>query len=204
MMRTFRPLLLAAACLSVLPALTLPAAASGGRDSFLGERPGFDEPLRFRTESGGAFRPRAIIVTGASSAIAAKLPRAADAQSEDRVDLHGAPLVGPLFRGTLDVATVRQGALVGPVYRVGDTLVVDAGAAPAGLQSRPVTIATNIPRYGAVSYALGLLHWTPVTRPTDAGVRVGTAHLVNGALVLASEGGEPAYPSVEALFHDLF
>ena len=199
MFSVLRPSLLVIACLAALP-----AAAGDERDSFLGERPGFDEPLRFRAENGGAFRPRAVIVTGAGGALAARLPRAADALSENRVDLSGAPVLGPLFRGTLDVASVREGALVGPVYRVADTLVVDAGAAPVGLQSRPVAIATNIPRYGAISYGLGLLDWRPVTPPAIAGAQVGTAHVVNGALVLASQGGEPAWPSLDAMFRDLF
>lgn len=203
MVRVLRPLLLVIACMAALP-----AAAGDERDSFLGERPGFDEPLRFRAENGGAFRPEAVIVTGAGGALAAKLPRAADALSENRVDLSGAPVLGPLFRGTLDVASVREGALVGPVYRVGDTLVVDATAGavagPAGLQSRPVAIATNIPRYGAISYGLGLLDWRPVTPPAIVGAQVGTAHVVNGALVLASQGGEPAWPSLDAMFRDLF
>lgn len=204
-MRLVRPLTFAALSAALLAAAPiLPAGAGDERDSWLGERTGFDEPLRFRAENGGAFRPRAVIVAGAGGAVAAKLPHAADVRSENRVDLSGTPLLGGLFPRTLDVASVREGAYVGPVFRVGDTLVVQADAAPAGLESRRVAISTNIPRYGAISYDLGMLGWVPVTAPTGPGVPVGTAHVVGGALVLASSGGEPAYPSVEALFDDLF
>ena len=135
-------------------------------------------------------------------------PARAGARSENRVDLSSAPLVGPLFARTLDVASVRQGTLVGPVYRLGDTLVVDATrAAPqlAGdLARRHVALSTNLPRIGAVSYRLGRLDWTAVRTAPPAGAPIGSAHLVGGALVLASQGGEPAWPSLEAMFRDLF
>jgi hypothetical protein len=200
----FPALLIAAACLAALP-----AAASDERGSFLEERSGYDEPLRFRAENGGAFRPRAVVIAGAGGALAARLPGAANAMSENRVDLSNTPALGPLFRPTLDVASVREGALVGPVYRVGDTLVIDAGvidagAASAGIANRRVAISTNIPRYGAVSYQLGRLDWAPVAAPAVAGEPIGSAHIVGRTLVLASRGGEPAWPSVEALFRDLF
>ena len=201
----FRALLLTAACLCVaFVSAGSPASASEERGSFLDDRPGFDEPLRFRDERGGAFRPRTLLMNGPGGAVAAKLPGAATAYSEDRVDLSGAPVVGPLFRGTLDVASVREGPLVGLIYRVGDSLVVDAGSAPIDLTSRPVAIATNLPRYGAVSYGLGPLAWRAATAPAPAGPAIGSAHIVGGALVLASTGGEPAFPSVEALFNSLF
>ena len=202
-------LLVAAACLSALPVMASPALASDERGSFLDERSGHDEPLRFRAENGGAFRPRTVVVAGAGGALAARLPGAANAMSENRVDLSNAPVLGPLFRPTLDVASVREGALVGPVYRVGDTLVIDAGtihagAAPSEVVNRRVAISTNIPRYGAVSYQLGRLDWAPAAPPALAGEPIGSAHIVGQTLVLASRGGEPAWPSVEALFRDLF
>jgi hypothetical protein len=123
------------------------------------------------------------------------------------VDLSSSPLVGQLFRETLDVASVREALLVGPVYRVADTLVVDATGAPGQaheLARRQVALSTNVPRIGAVSYHLGRLDWMPATAPAPAGAPIGSAHLVDGALVLASQGGEPAWPSVEAMFRDLF
>lgn len=204
MFGTIRSVMALVAVVSASLAAALPAAASEERGSFLDERPGFDEPLRFRDERGGAFRPRALIVTGAGGAMAAKLPGAADARSENRVDLSGSPLLGPLFRETLDVASAREGALVGPVYRVGDALVVDATVAPSDLAGRPVVLSTNVPRYGAISFPLGRLDWQHVTRPTAERMPLGSAHIVDGRLVLASRGGEPAWPSVEAIFRDLF
>ena len=196
-------LLLAAACLAALP------AGASERDSLLDERPGIGEPLRFRDAHGGAFRPRALIVSGPSGALAAELPSGArSAVSENRVDLSGTPLVGPLFRETLDVASVREAPLVGPVYRVGDTLVVDATQAaagdPAALARRHVALSTNLPRIGAVSYRLGPLVWSATGDAEPAGTPIGSAHLVDGVLVLASQGGEPAWPSIEAMFQDLF
>jgi hypothetical protein len=117
-------------------------------------------------------------------------------------------LLGPLFRETLDVATVREGALVGPVFRVGDTLVVDATQAPATLSRElarhHVLLSTNLPRIGAVSYRLGRLGWTPAAAPARSVDPIGSAHLVGDMLVLASHGGEPRWPSVEAMFEDLF
>jgi hypothetical protein len=88
--------------------------------------------------------------------------------------------------------------------------VVDATLAPAGfaagLAGRPVALSTNLPLIGAISYRLGRLGWMParVPEPSAAGEPVGSAHLIGEALVLASRGGEPAWPSVEALFRDLF
>ena len=203
MLDMFKPLLVAAACLAAVP------VAASERDSFLDERPGIGEPLRFRDAGGGAFRPRALVLFGSSGSVAAALPSGArSALSENRVDLSAAPLVGPLFRETLDVASVREGPLVGPVYRVADTLVIDATQAPpavAGdLSHRHVVLSTNLPRVGAVSYRLGRLGWTAAGAPAPAGAPIGSAHLVDGALVLASQGGEPAWPSVEAMFRDLF
>jgi hypothetical protein len=204
MSRLMFPLLLAALCFTAAFLAARPAPG-GERDSFLDERPGIGEPLRFRDERGGAFRPRSLILRGAEGALAARLPSGArSAWSEDRIDLSSAPLVGPLFRETLDVATVRQGPLVGPVYRVGDTLVVDATIAPSELADRQVAFSTNLPRVGAVSYGLGPLDWTPAAAPAPTGAPIGSAHLVGNALVLASQGGEPAWPSIEAMFRDLF
>lgn len=192
-------LFIVAACVAAVP------AAASERDSFLDERPGIGEPLRFRDQAGGAFQPRALVLRGPAGALAAELPSGArSARSENRVDLSGAPLVGRLFAKTLDVASVRQGPLVGPVYRVGDMLVVDASQAPADLAQLHVALSTNLPRVGAVSYRLGRLGWAPVGAAAPAGAPIGSAHLVDGALVLASQGGEPAWPSVEAMFQDLF
>ncbi len=203
----FAAVCFAAVCFAAVWLSGLPAMA-GERDSFLDDRPGIGEPIGFRNAAGGTFRPRALILRGPAGALEASLPSGApSARSEDRLDLAFTPLVGPLFRGTLDVASVREGPLVGPVYRSGDALVVDATEPAAELARRPVALSTNLPQIGAVSYGLGRLDWTPVPAPapqTTQGAPIGSAHLVGGALVLASQGGEPRWPSVEAMFRDLF
>ncbi len=200
-------ILLAAGCIAAAGLMALPAQAD--RDSFLDERPGIGEPLRFRDAAGGAFRPRALIVSGPSGASAADLPSGArSVRSEDRVDLSSTPIIGQVFRETLDVASVREAPLVGPVYRVGDTLIVDATQAPpeqaSGLARGHVALSTNVPRVGAVSYHVDRLAWRPVPAPALPSAPLGSAHLVDGTLVLASQGGEPAWPSLEAMFRDLF
>ena len=207
MRKLLAPLLLAAICFAAV--LAAQSAPAGERDSFLDERPGIGEPLRFRDAHGGAFRPRSLILLAPEGSLAAELPSGArSARSENRVDLSGLPVLGSLFRDTLDVASAREGVLVGPVYRAGDALVVDAARPPAELANRHVALSTNLPRVGAVSYGLGRLDWTPVApavrMPEPEGAPIGSAHLVGGALVLASQGGEPAWPSVRAMFRDLF
>lgn len=198
------PLLLVVGCVAAA-CLATPPALAGDRDPIFEERPGILEPPLFRDARGGAFRPRDVIVVGPRSAMAARVsqnPRRT--RSENRLDLSGVPLVGSLFRGTLDVASVRRAPLVGRVYRVGDALVVETARVPSELAGRRVALATNVPRYGAVSFELGRLDWQPTTPPTGHRVEIGSAHLVGGDLVLASQGGEPAFPSVRSLFGDLF
>lgn len=192
------------AALPVAGTALAPMAAAGERGSWLDERGGYATPLLFRAANGGAFRPHAVVVMGAGAATAARLPEAADAAPEDRMDLSGVPVLGPLFRPTLDVASAREGTPVGPVYRVGDRLVIDVRTGAADATGRPVAIATNVPRYGAISYRLGRLDWQPTAAPAITGEPIGSAHILGGTLVLASQGGEPAWPSLEALLEDLF
>jgi hypothetical protein len=206
MLRRLAPLLLVAGTAGALLAAlagALPAGA-GERDSSRRER-AFGEPPVFRDANGGAFRPRSLIVTGPGGALEAPIPQnPRAARSENRVDLSGAPLVGGLFRSTLDVDSVRRGPLVGQVFRAGDALVVETADRPSDLTRRRVALATNVPRQGAVSFQLGRLDWRAAGRPSPERTPLGTAHIVNGDLVLASQGGEPAWPSLESLFRDLF
>ncbi len=204
MSRLLTTFLLIAACTTGALAGASPAAA-GERDSTLQERTAVREPPVFRDANGGAFRPRSIIVAGPRGAVAARVPEnARQTRGEDRVDLSGAPLVGGLFRGTLDVATVRRAPLLGQVYRAGDNLVVQTLETPPSLDGRPVALATNVPRIGAVSFQLGPLDWHAVPPPGGVRTQVGTAHLLDGELVLASSGGEPTFPSVGSFFRRLF
>ncbi len=204
MPRLLTTLLLIAAC-TTGPLFAPLAAAAGERDPTIQNRTAVGEPPVFRDANGGAFRPRSIIVAGPRGAMAARVPEnTRQTRGENRVDLSGAPLVGPLFRGTLDVASVRQAPLIGRVYQAGNTLVVESIEPPPSLDGRPVALATNVPRLGAVSFQLGPLDWRPVPPPSAPRTEVGSAHLLDGALVLASRGGEPAFPSVGSFFRRLF
>ena len=197
-------LFLAAAC-AAGALLAIQPAPAGDRDSRIENNATMGEPPVFRDADGGAFRPRSLIVAGPGGALAARIPEnPRQMQGENRVNLSGAPVVGSLFRPTLDVATARRGPLIGPVYRVGNALVVEAAETPPNLVGRPVALATNVPRSGAVSFQLGPLDWQPVPRPVMPRAEIGTAHIVDGELVLASRGGEPAWPSIGAFFRDLF
>jgi hypothetical protein len=208
LLRHLAPLLGALACAAGMCLAALPAAtpaAAGERDASRGAQSHIGEPPVFRDANGGAFRPRSIIVAGPRGAQAARVPdNARQGRGENRVDLSGAPLVGGLFRGTLDVASVRAEPMIGRVYRVGNALVVETVETPPNLAGRPVALATNVPRLGAVSFALGPLDWHAVPAPQVPRAAIGSAHLVGDELVLASQGGEPAFPSVGALFRSLF
>ena len=176
------------------------------RDSPFDERPSVGEPLRFRADNGGAFRPRALLIQTGAGTVRAILPEASDdARSEDRMDVSSVPLAGPLFRGTLSTDDARQGQRVGALYHApGDYLVLIAEGASVDLTGYPVALSTNLPTTGAVSYRLGRLRYSGSGTPVNRGTQVGEAWLVGGQLVLASRGGEAAYPSVEALFRDIF
>ena len=176
------------------------------RDSPFDERPSVGEPLRFRADNGGAFRPRALLIQTGAGTVRAILPEASDdARSEDRMDVSSVPLAGPLFRGTLSTDDARQGQRVGALYHApGDYLVLIAEGASVDLTGYPVALSTNLPATGAVSYRLGRLRYSGSGTPVNRGTQVGEAWLVGGQLVLASRGGEAAYPSVEALFRDIF
>ena len=180
--------------------------ATAERDSPFDERPSVGEPLRFRADNGGAFRPRALLIQTGAGTVRAILPEASDdARSEDRVDLSSTPLVGPLFRGTLSTDNARQGQRIGALYHApGDYLLVVVDGAAQNLTGYPVALTTNLPSTGAVSYRLGRLSYGASGAPVNRGTRVGEAWLVGGQLVLASRGGEPAYPSIEALINDIF
>lgn len=174
------------------------SVSAGGRNSDDWDRPGVGVPLRFQSEKGGAFRPRALVVQTANGAQVARLPAVSnDARPEDRVDLSGAPLIGALFQGRLAPADARRGDAVGPVVRVGDTLVVQATGWPGDLTGLPVTLATHTPRTGSVSYRLGRMTFAP-GGVGGGGIPIGQAFVVNGALVIASPGN--GAPTLEGLF----
>lgn len=191
--------------LGVLLAVAGPLSA-GERQSGLAERPSVGEPLRFRDASGGAFRPTGLVVVTPGGALRAALPEAAlEARSEDRVDLSEVPLIGGLFRSTLSPGDARTGTPLGPVYRVGDLLVVEASSPQPEIDGRAVVLAANLPTLGAVSYEVGRLSYrSGATAPRTGSAAIGSAYLVGNRLVIAADGGGPAWSSVGALVKDLF
>ena len=194
-------------CLALAGLISLPMpVAAGERDRGIDDRPGVGQPLRFRDALGGAFQPTELVIVIPGGAVRAPLPEAAlHARSEDRVDLSDTPLVGGLFQETLNPDDASAGTAIGPVYRRGDRLIVDAGGTSPEVQASPVVLTSNLPRLGAVSYTVGPLEYRKgggVLR-TDSDP-IGTAYLLDGRFVIAAEGGSPAWPSVESLFNGIF
>lgn len=183
--------------------MAVPAGAGERSGDVFGDRPGIGEPLRFRDANGGAFWPSDLVILTSAGAQAAVLPRTSSGvRSEDRVDLSETPLIGAIFRETLSTGDAREGQLVGPVLQSGNRLVVDARSSASEVTNLPVILATNLPRLGAVSYRIGTLPYVPAGNAAG-GVEIGAAYLVDGRLVLASSGGEPAWPSLQAMFNDI-
>ena len=162
-------------------------------------------PIQFRTATGGVFYPRRVIISTADGPLAAALPGAGyTARSEDRIDLSGLPVLGRIFRPTQTTAGASQYDRLGPLYRDGRALYLDAADWPGGLAGAPVALVTNVPRTGAVSFDLGRLPFEPAAAVPGNPELVGYGYLVGDTVVLASTGGEPAWPSVEALIRGLF
>ena len=178
--------------LPLIAALTLSsgqvATADPPRDPFF-DGPGNAVPLRFLAANGGTFQPRAIVLATQGSAITARLPRTSGrVRSEDRVDLRSIPYAGRLFSKRLMPSDARQGELIGDVQRVGDTLYVNAANWSGALDGTPVSLATWTPRHGTISYRLGLLDYGQASGPTRPGPILGAAYLIDGQLVIASNG----------------
>lgn len=194
-----RHTLLIPAALAAL--IAVPALAGEGREHGLWDRPTVGEPLRFQSANGGSFRPRALVIQTGAGASVARLPATSDdARSEDRVDLSGTALIGGLFQERLAADDARAGDLVGPVYRSGDTLIVDAGGWAGQVTGLPVTFATHTPQTGPVSYRLGRLSFAPAQAPGNGGP-IGQAYVLNGQLVIASPGN--GAPGLDKLFGGL-
>lgn len=169
------------------------------------DRPQVGQPVRFTDAAGHVFRPGRLVILTPQGARAASLPATTDqARSEEHVDLSGLPLIGHLFRDRLAPGDApRRGVAVGPVTRVGDTLVLDARRSAVALAPRDLVLTVNLPRHGAVSYRLGRPVFAPAQAPAEAGRPAGTAWLVDGVLVLAGPGYEPAVDGLERMLEDL-
>jgi hypothetical protein len=172
--------------------LALPAHGAGDRPGF-SDRPGVGQQVRFTDLRGNVFQPRALFVGSRSGTMRARLPAAtSNAESEDHLDLSGAPVIGQFFRGRLAPAdAAREGTLAGPVYRLGDALVIDTRDTAVPLEGRELVLTAKFPGDGVVSYRLGRLPFAPGTLPGGTGRPAGTGYLVNGALVLAASGRDP-------------
>lgn len=169
------------------------------------DRPQVGQPVRFTDAAGHVFRPERLVILTPQGARAASLPSTTNrARSEERVDLSGLPLIGHLFRDRLAPGDApRRGVEVGPLARLGDTLVLDARRSPVALAPRDLVLAVNLPRHGAVSYRLGRPVFAPAQTPAEAGRPAGTAWLVNGVLVLAGPGYGPAVDGLERMLEGL-
>lgn len=189
-----------------LMALPGTPALADQRDRTFPDRPGVGQPVRFLGADGGAFQPRLLVISSPSGTVRAALPAStSEARSEDRIDLSETPLLGPLFEGTLSTAGARETEAVGTLFQApGGVLLLDSSTPAAELTSLPVVLTTNLPRVGGVSYPLSRLSYGGSGQVAGQGVQIGTAHIIDGRLVLASDQGGPAFPSVEAMFRDLF
>lgn len=183
------------------------AALACERCTSLGDNggPQVGQQLLFRSANGGAFQPRTLTLITTAGLRSVSLPAAVDTvRNEDRIDLSGTQIVGDLFEPTLSTDQARAGVRVGPVFQSPSSgLVVDATGWDGNLTGLPLTLTTNIPSRGAVSYPLGLQRWG-AGRSGAKGTEIGDAWIVNGQMVIASRGGEAAYPSVGALLESIF
>lgn len=199
------PLIAMLAALAVGLSAPTPADAQGDRDDRFAEQPVSAVALRFRSEIGGAFRPRSLTIRQGEQTVSSRLPaEVGSARLEDRMNLSSVPLAGKFFRGTLSTADARAGTFVGPLYRTaGDGMLIVAKT-DSPVTGSPIAMTTNIPGRGAISYQLGRLGFAPAGAAPSPGAEIGAAWILDGVLVLASTGGEAAYPSIGALFEDLF
>jgi hypothetical protein len=193
---------IALACLLALPAV----ARDGEGPVRFDDRPMVGHPLRFTDLAGKVYRPEWLVLLTPAGALAAPLPDASnDARSEERIDLSGLPLIGDLFYHRIAPGDAAlRGELVGPLYRIGATLILDAAGSTAALADRDVVLTANIPLHGAISYRLGRLRFGPAEAPSGMTTRAGAGYLVAGALVLAGEGRGPLIDDWQRFFEDNF
>lgn len=188
------------ACLIGLMALPLPAHAGQGPD--FSDRPLVGHPLRFTSDAGAVFRPRTLIVITRTVTVAAALPATAtDAYYQDHVDLSGTPYLGQFFRPRLAPSdAARDGIPAGPLFRFGDTLVLDSRAASVPIDGLDLVLTADFPRDGLVSYHIDAPRFTATAMPKDLGERAGSAFVLNGRLVLAGQDGGAPISSWSRIF----
>lgn len=150
-------------------------------------------PVSFRSERGGRFEPERLVILTQAGAWTAELPaRAREVRRADHLDFSGIPLIGPFFRErTAPQDAERHGLPVGPLARAGDTLVLDARGHAAPLTNLRVTLTSDLPRLGPMTFDLGALAFAPAAAAPGPATRVGEAYLLDGRLVLAGDGRRP-------------
>lgn len=189
---TWRLALVLPVALAVAAGLAVPAVARDRNEDRFDQYVASAFPLSFRSERGGRFQPDRIVLLTAEGSRWAVLPSHVRTRSADHLDLSGMPGFGQFFQQRIAPQDAeRKGTPVGVVSRIGDTLVVDARATGVPVADRPLVLATDLPRFGGVTFEVGLPRWQPGQPPGAAGPRVGSAWLLDGRLVLASDGGRP-------------
>jgi len=188
------------ACLIGLMALPLPA--SGGQGPDFSDRPMIGHPLRFTSDAGAVFRPRALVVITPTETLRADLPATAiDAYSQDRLDFSDTPLVGQFFRPRIaPTDAARDGIPAGPLFRTGDTLVLDTRAAAVPVTGLGLVLTADFPRDGLISYHVAAPRFAPAATPANLGERAGSAFVVDGRLVLAGQDGGAPISSWSKIF----
>lgn len=186
--------------------VTSPTHADGEGPPSFRDRPQVGQPVRFTDAAGHVFQPERLVIVTPHGAQAAPLPATTrSTRSEEHLDLSGLPLIGHVFRRRLAPGDARQrGVQVGPLSRMGESLVLDARESPVAIDSREIILTANFPRDGAVSYRLGALRFAPVSEPGEVvGRPAGTAWLVGEVLVLAGPGYGPGIENLEAVIGEL-
>lgn len=180
----------------LLLVLALGACAQSARD------PNAGYPLLYAASASEEIRADSLLILQAGVARWAPFSRGAlEPISEDRIDLGSTPLIGKLFdRRIAPGDAARDGAYLGPVYRVGGALALDLQTPDVRFQELPVSIATQLNGLGPVRYDLGLLTYRAAPQWSPSGPVIGRAFQVGERMVIASEGDLPAIADLYDLF----
>ena len=198
MLRILKACALAVAAAAAVLATAAPAWADvgveGGIDGTGGpELVGREIPFRVRTADSGRFAPERVVVLTLEGALSGPAPDYVTVIDRDRLDVSRVPLFGELFGGEPATAAIAPANELGPLWRAGDTLVIDLSKAPVIardlLRRPPAAISSWL---GAplvvVEAPLRLAPAGPSQAP-DGAVRIGSVYLqgdkVNGRLVLS-------------------
>ncbi|MEM9044344.1 MAG: hypothetical protein AAGC81_06595 [Pseudomonadota bacterium] len=152
------------------------------------------EPILFSLPSGEEVVVDRLIVLSPTGPQGAPVPKAARyVRNEDRIDLGGLPLLGPIFGGPRVTPgdAKRDGFPLGNVFHAGSALVVDLSRGDAGSLQLETTVATLIEPAQPIRYDLGRPAWRPVPAPQVARDPIGEAYLLSDRFVIVSEASLP-------------